>query len=202
VASVERIYTLSIRPCQDIDLSRQGILRAKGMGEMSPLPLHYPSSGDLDSSNSASGERDSRGLLTKRNRGRPKGSRNKRSLMVEQMMDGDLEQIVATCLRLAKAGDMAAIREILARTAPVRKGAPVVIDMPAICGVADVPAAMARLTEHVAAGSLSPEEAAAVAAILERYVGAVEACDLAARIDALESRHNEAEQNQGSRTVK
>jgi len=147
--------------------ARGGDFRVTGTGvvHMKPMP---PPSGPvpLCPNNSAPGSRDERGRLTKRNRGRPKGSRNKRSVMVEQMMDGDLEQIVATCLRLAKAGDMAAIREILARVAPVRKGAPVVIDMPVIRGVADVPAAMARLADHVAAGSLTPEEAAAIAAML------------------------------------
>jgi hypothetical protein len=147
---------------------------------------------DFTSDESASEDRDQHGRVRKGNRGRPKGSRNKRSLFVEHMMCSDLEQIVATCLQLARGGDMAAIREILARVAPVRKGAPVAIDMPAIRSVADVPSAMAKLAEHVAAGSLSPEEAAAVAAILERYIGAVEAVDLAKRLEVLEAQYQTA----------
>jgi hypothetical protein len=151
-------------------------------------------SGPVDSAPgcSAAEDRDQHGRLRKGNRGRPKGSRNKRSALVEQMMDGDLEQIVATCLRLAKGGDMAAIREVLVRVAPVRKGAPVTVDIPAIRNVADVPAALAKLAEHVAAGLLSPEEAGAVASVLEDYVNAVEAVDLAKRVEALEAQYQTA----------
>jgi hypothetical protein len=156
-------------------------------------PLRRVTPGPVDSAvESASEDRDQHGRLRKGNRGRPKGSRNKRSLLVEHMMNSDLEQIVATCVRLAKGGDMAAIREILARVAPVRKGAPVAVEMPEIRTVADVPDALAKLAEHVADGSLSPEEAAAIAAVLERYVDAVEAVDLAKRVEALEAQYQTA----------
>jgi hypothetical protein len=130
-------------------------------GSMTDLPpLRRVAPGLVDASvENASEDRDEQGRLKKGNPGRPKGSRNKHSLIVEQMMQDDMEEIVATCLRLAKDGDLAAIREILARVAPVRKGAPIAVDMPAICSVADVPAALAKLPEHVAAGLLSPEEA-------------------------------------------
>jgi hypothetical protein len=172
------------------------------MSTLESVVASEPRAADSAPNGTPSEDRDEQGRLTKGNRGRPKGSRNKRSVLVEQMMHCDLEQIVATCLRLAKGGDMAAIREVLVRVAPVRKGAPVAVEMPLIRSVTDVPAALAKLAEHVADGSLSPEEAAAIAALLERYVDAFEAIDLVKRVEALEVQYEAALQDRSGSRIK
>jgi Family of unknown function (DUF5681) len=42
--------------------------------------------------------------------GRPKGSRNKATLAVEALLDGEAEEITRKAIELAKKGDLAAIR--------------------------------------------------------------------------------------------
>lgn len=127
-----------------------------------------------------------------RGRGRPKGSRNKRTLLVEKMLEGELENMVTVLLRLAQEGDTRALIEVLSRIAPARKGAVITIDgFPRITSVHDVPAALARLAEGVAAGAISPEEAQAVATVLNQFVNAAETVELHQRVTALENRYAE-----------
>jgi hypothetical protein len=57
--------------------------------------------------------------------GRPKGSRNKATLAVEVLLDGEAESITRKAIELAKKGDLAAIRLCLDRIASPRKDRPV-----------------------------------------------------------------------------
>ena len=53
--------------------------------------------------------------------GRPKGSRNKATLAVEILLDGEAEAITRKAIELAKQGDLVAIRLCLDRIAPREK---------------------------------------------------------------------------------
>jgi hypothetical protein len=151
-----------------------------------------PSSADAALGEIVSSDRDATGKLTKGNRGRPKGSRNRRTIIVEQLFAGEIEAVAKVAISLARQGDMSAIKEILARVAPPRRGAPITVSgFPKIAGVADVPPALARLAEHVAAGELSPEEAQALATVLREFVNASETVDMERRLADLESRYAE-----------
>ena len=53
--------------------------------------------------------------------GRPKGSRNKATLAMEALLDGEGEEITRKAIELAKDGDMGAIRVCMDRIAPPRR---------------------------------------------------------------------------------
>jgi uncharacterized protein DUF5681 len=53
--------------------------------------------------------------------GRPPGSRNKATLLIEQLLDNDAKSIVEKAIELAKAGDGTALRLCLDRIVPARK---------------------------------------------------------------------------------
>jgi hypothetical protein len=57
------------------------------------------------------------------------------------------------------------------------------------CTAADLPIAVGAVTEAVAAGDLTPDEAQSVAALLELQRRAIETAELEQRIAALEARH-------------
>ena len=61
---------------------------------------------------------------------------------------------------MAKAGDLAAIRVCMARLAPARKDEPVAFELPPIEKAADSVAAAASIVAAVAAGELTPSQAA------------------------------------------
>ena len=53
--------------------------------------------------------------------GKPAGARNKTTLAVEALLDGEAEYLTRKAIELAKAGDMAALRLCLDRIVPARK---------------------------------------------------------------------------------
>ena len=121
--------------------------------------------------------------------GRPKGVRNKATLVIEALMQGEGESITRACIEAAKAGDMTAARLILDRIAPAPRDRHVEVDLPMISSPADAPVAALALIDATAAGLLTPAEASAMMALLEGYRRASEVADLEARIAKLEARH-------------
>jgi hypothetical protein len=119
--------------------------------------------------------------------GRPVGARNKTTLAVEALFDGEAETITRKAIELAKAGDMSALRLCLDRIAPPRKDRPVLFDVPKINSAADAAQASAALVAAVASGDLTPSEAAELGKLIESYVRALEASDFEARLAQLES---------------
>jgi hypothetical protein len=118
--------------------------------------------------------------------GRPRGSRNKTTVLVEKLLADDAEAVARSVIDAARAGDMTAARIVLDRLCPVRRDQPVEIDLPSITGANDALAAMGVVLDAVAGGSLTPSEDEAVSFLLDRYLRAIEINDLEARISRLE----------------
>src|SRR3954463_8690723 len=78
--------------------------------------------------------------------GRPAGSRNKATLLLADLIDGEGEDIVRALVTAAKSGAGAAGRALLDRLVPPRKARPVVFALPALHPAADAAKAMAALT--------------------------------------------------------
>lgn len=118
--------------------------------------------------------------------GRPAGSRNVATLLLDQMADGAASELLEKMIEAAKEGDMRAAELILSRVWPVRKGRPVALELPAIKSATDVMTALGTVVESVAGGILTPEEGQAVAAVLETRRKAIETVELERRVEALE----------------
>lgn len=118
--------------------------------------------------------------------GRPAGSRNAATLLLDQMANGAANDVLEKMIKAAKGGDMRATELIMSRVWPVRKGRPVSLALPAIKTSADLVVAMGTLADAVAGGEITPDEGAAVTAILEAKRRAIETNDLEQRILALE----------------
>lgn len=122
-------------------------------------------------------------------KGRPAGSRNKVSLAVEELLDGQAEALTQKAVDLALDGDTTALRLCLERLCPPRKSRPVNIDLPDTTNSEGVAAAQAAVVQAVAAGELTPDEGTALAGILEARRKAIETTEIEARIAALEDRN-------------
>jgi hypothetical protein len=121
------------------------------------------------------------------NPGRPKGTRNKRSVLVEVLMTEDAEAITKSVIAAAKGGDMAAARLILERIAPTRKGRPVEFQAPTNLDAHGLAEAFGSLLQETASGSITPEEALAVANVLEMRRRALELEATEIRLKSLEA---------------
>jgi len=126
--------------------------------------------------------------FAKGNAGRPKGARNRTTLAVEALLDGEARKLTKKAVALALAGDTTALRLCLERLAPPRKDRPVIFDLPPIDGAKDHPAAIAAIIAAVAGGQLTPAEANGLADVLEAHRRAIETSEIVERIEALEAR--------------
>jgi hypothetical protein len=118
--------------------------------------------------------------------GRPPGSRNKTTLAVDALLDGEAETLTRKAIEKAKDGDMAALRLCLDRIAPVRKDRPVTFSLPPIVCAADAAKASAALLVAVSAGEMTPSEAAEIGRLLETYVKTLEITEFEHRLNKLE----------------
>jgi hypothetical protein len=82
-----------------------------------------------------------------------------------------------------------ALRLVLERVAPLRRGRPVRFDLPAggVERAGDVSAALGAVLEATAEGALTPDEAATIAGVLEAKRKAIETVEIEARLAALEA---------------
>ena len=118
--------------------------------------------------------------------GRPAGSRNKASILLDKMADDEAEAIQRLVIDAAKTGDLKAAELLLARIWPPRRGRSVRIEFPPAEGAAGVSEAMAAVVDAMAAGDITPDEAATITGILEIRRKAIETQELADRISRLE----------------
>ena len=86
--------------------------------------------------------------------GRPPGAKNKTTIMLDELADGDAETILRKQVEKAKEGDQRAAEFILGRAWPARRGRPAMIELPKIETAADIVTALGA----VAGGEIMTEE--------------------------------------------
>ncbi len=84
-------------------------------------------------------------------------------------------------------GDVSAAALVLSRAWPARKGRPTPIKLPEVVQPSDLALATGAVVEGLANGTLTPDEAQAVSAILTAHRAALETTQLERRIAALEA---------------
>ncbi len=120
--------------------------------------------------------------------GRPRGSRNRTTILMQDLLAGRAEAIGQKLVELAENGDIAAIRICMDRLAPAGKDDPVDVGLPPIEKPADSVAAAQAIVAAVAAGDLTATEAAGLAKVVDVYVRAVETKGFDERLTKLENR--------------
>ncbi len=133
-------------------------------------------------------ERNGDGTFAAGNSGKPRGARHKATLAIEAMLEGQQEAITQKAIDLALEGDVTALRLCLDRIAPVRKDATVSFDLPDIETADDAANAARAILKAVAAGDVTPLEAATVMGVVEQFRRAVETTELEKRLTALETK--------------
>jgi hypothetical protein len=113
-------------------------------------------------------------------------------VLAERLMQGEAEGVLRKVIEVAKAGDMTAARLVLDRIAPPRRGCPVALALPEVLKATDVPAALTAVVRAMGDGTLSPDEAVAVCAVIEVQRRAIETAELEGRLRAIEKTIGEA----------
>ena len=133
------------------------------------------------------GPRTAHGRFGPGNSGRPKGARHKSTMAIEALLEGEADAIGRKCVEKALDGDSTALRLAMERLAPVRKGRPVKFTMPSVTSAADVVTAIGSVLHAVAAGELTPDEAATLSTVLEAKRRAIEIVEIERRVVELEA---------------
>jgi hypothetical protein len=120
------------------------------------------------------------------NPGRPVGSKNRTTRILERLAEGEAEQILQTVLEKAKAGDDACLRMLMDRLWPPRRSHPVKLDMPPLKTTTDVLDAIILLWNAIAEGHLTPDEASALLLVAERSMQVLSQQEILKRIQVLE----------------
>ena len=123
--------------------------------------------------------------------GRPPGAKHKATLVIEELLEGQAEAIGQKCIEKALEGDGVALKLVMERLVPLRKGRPVQFDLPDVAGAADLSKALGAVLQATSTGSLTPDEAASVAQIIEARRRAIETAELEQRVADLEKATNE-----------
>ena len=119
-------------------------------------------------------------------KGRPEGSRNRITLAMEKLLEGEAENLTRKVIEKAMEGDSVALRLCFERLYPPRKGRPISFELPKVETIDDVMKAQGVVVNAVAVGDLTPDEGQAVSTILEAKRKAIETEDLERRIAKLE----------------
>lgn len=120
--------------------------------------------------------------------GRPRGIRNKATLLAERLVEKEAEEICREAIELAKKGNIQAIKLVLDRILPPKKEALIFIDLPIIKAGSDILEAVNRVTEAVCHGKISPSEGEILTRIIDRQARAIEVNEFQERLKRLENR--------------
>ena len=131
--------------------------------------------------------RNTDGKFSHGNVGRPKGSRNKATIAIESMLEGQAEALTQTAISKALDGDSMALRLCIERIAPAPKDNPVAFALPNMTNALDASQAAGRVLTAVSEGNLTPIEATRVMGLIDSYRRTLELTEIEERLRALET---------------
>ena len=129
--------------------------------------------------------RNTAGQFTEGNLGRPKGSRNKATIAIESLLQGQAEALTQTAVTKALDGDSISLRLCMERIAPAPKDQPVSFNLPKMKNVLDASEAAGSVLAAVSEGQLTPIEATRVMGLIDSYRRALELTEIEQRLQAL-----------------
>jgi hypothetical protein len=124
-------------------------------------------------------------------RGRPRGSRNKKNLVaqqVQQMLESNAEALVRKAMLAALKGDIPMLRTLLGHLLPRHREPPVKIGSVSTGTAEGLAQTSEAVLKKVASGQIGPKDANDIFAILEAHRKIIETRDLDARMRAIEQR--------------
>ena len=119
--------------------------------------------------------------------GKRPGTRNRATIIAEEMLDCETRPLLRGAIDDAKGGDGVMTRFCIGRILPPRRERPVRFDLPPIKSAADLNAAMQAITGAVAQGELTIGEAWELSQIIDTFIRAIDASEFASQLARLEA---------------
>ena len=112
------------------------------------------------------------------NAGRPKGVRNKKTIAIKSLLEGQSEALTQTAITKALDGDSIALRLCMERIAPAPKDQPISFRLPRMLSALDASQAAGSVLTAVSEGELTPIEATRVMGLIDSYRRTLELTDI------------------------
>ena len=131
--------------------------------------------------------RNTAGQFTEGNSGKPKGSRNKATIAIESLLEGQAEALTQTAISKALDGDSMALRLCMDRIAPIPKDNTISFPLPHMENASDASKAAGSVLKAVSIGEITPIEGSRVMGLIDSFRRTLELTVIEHRIQALES---------------
>jgi hypothetical protein len=118
--------------------------------------------------------------------GRPPGSPNKITLLLEELLEGEAEQLTRKAIELALAGDILGLRLCMDRLLPPRKDRLVHFNLPPARNADEIALGMTAILGPISEGEITPQEGEILSRILEAQADLMVTQDFARRLEKLE----------------
>ena len=119
--------------------------------------------------------------------GRPRGARNKKTLAIESLLEGQAEALTQTAISKALDGDSMALRLCMERITPAPKDNPVSFVLPEMNTALEASQAAVSVLTAVSEGNLTPIEATRVMGLIDSYRRTLELTEIEERLQTLEN---------------
>jgi Family of unknown function (DUF5681) len=119
--------------------------------------------------------------------GREPGTRNRATMLAEQLFDGATAALANKAVALALEGDAAALKLCIGRIIAPRRHRPTAFALPPLTSAGDLVPATAAIAAAAADGTISTAEAWELAQIVDTFIRAFEAGEFEARLQRLEA---------------
>ena len=133
--------------------------------------------------------------------GRPRGSRNKKTIALEALLDAESDAVIQKVIGLAKMGDDLAIRLCVERMLAPRRERPVPLRLPRIETDADARRAAAEVMDALGEGEVTPKEAERLLRAIAGVAVIMQSTEVAARLQQIEERLAESSGDQAPRRI-
>jgi hypothetical protein len=120
--------------------------------------------------------------------GRPKGSKNRATLLAIASMEGELDAIVRQVIEAAKSGDMVAAKLVVDKLVPASRSRPINITLPKVDSIDSAHQAQAEVVDAVATGDLLADEGQVLSNLIENQRRALETQYLEQRLKVIEEK--------------
>jgi hypothetical protein len=118
--------------------------------------------------------------------GKPRGCRNATTILFDELLKDNAQDLIEKAIAMAKGGDGPALRLCIDRLAPPRKDRPVWFELPKMSESRDAVNASASIVAAVASGDLTPSEASELSKVIDGYARSLQTAEFEERLSILE----------------
>jgi hypothetical protein len=120
--------------------------------------------------------------------GRPRGSRNRATRVMQKLLDGESDALTRKAVELALDGNTTALRLCLDRLLAPRRDRTAPLELPPVEDAGGLAGAMAAIMGAAGNGEISSTEAGGWARLVDIFLKALDSHDFEQRLNALEKR--------------